>query len=89
MFAITIALMVSVCGILIGLGCWWPPREPRLTVTTVQQRLAFESYCRHLGSHWPARTDADRDHERVLSRLHTIAAADTQRAFSRASGRVA
>ncbi len=86
MFAITIALMVSVCGILIGVGCWWPPREPGLTVASVHRRLAFESYCHHLGSQWPARTDADRNHERVLSRLHAIAAADTQRALSRRSG---
>ncbi len=87
MFAITTALMVTVCGIFIGVGCWWPAREPGLTVTTVQRRLAFESYCRHLGSQWPARTEADRDHELVLSRMHAIAAADTQRALSRRSGR--
>ncbi len=80
MFVITTALMMTVCGLLIGVGCWWPPREPGLTVAVVRRRLVFESYCRRLGSQWPARTDAELGHELVLSRLHAIAAADAQRA---------
>ncbi len=80
MFLITTALMVTVCGLFIGVGFWWPPCEPGLTVTGVQRRLAFESYCRHLGSQWPARSDTEVDHELVLSRLHAFVAADAQRA---------
>ncbi|WP_227984453.1 hypothetical protein [Nocardia spumae] len=72
MFAITTAMMVTVCGILIGLGCWLPPRADGLTVAALHRRLVFESYCRELGSQWPARTEAELDHERVLTRLHAI-----------------
>ena len=80
MFAIVTALMGAVCCVFIGIGCWWPPREPGLTVAGVQRRLAFESYCRRLESQWPARTDAESDHDLVLTRLHTMAATDAQRA---------
>ncbi|MFF0456113.1 hypothetical protein [Nocardia africana] len=66
------ALMIIVCGILIGFGCWLPPRADGLTVPALQRRLAVESYCRELGSQWPARTEAEVDRERVLTRLHAI-----------------
>lgn len=85
MFLITTVLMVAVCGVLIGVGFWWPPREQGLTVVTLQRRLAFESYCRQMGSQWPARTEADRDHELILSRFHAISAADSRRALARRS----
>lgn len=80
MFAILTVLMGAVCCVFIGIGCWWPPREPGLTVTGVQHRLAFERYCRQFESQWPARTAVELDHELILTRLHTMAATDAQRA---------
>ncbi len=80
MVAIVTVLMVIVCCVFIGIGCWWPARDPGLTVAVVQRRLAFESYCRHLESQWPARTDIEIDHDLVLTRLHAMAATDAQRA---------
>ena len=72
MFTATTALLIAVCGIFITFGCWWPPREPKLTVAAVQRRLAFESYCRKLETRWPARVEAELDRELVLSRLHAV-----------------
>ncbi|MGW5513488.1 hypothetical protein [Nocardia africana] len=72
MFVMTTALLIILCGILIGFGCWWPSRADRVTVAALQRRLAFESYCVELGSQWPARTEAEVDRERVLTRLHAI-----------------
>lgn len=72
MFVMTTAVMISVCGILIGFGCWLPPRTDRVTVAALQRRSAAERYCRELGSQWPARTEAEVDRERVLTRLHAI-----------------
>ncbi|NKY52360.1 hypothetical protein [Nocardia vermiculata] len=72
MFTATTALLIAVCGIVITFGCWWPPREPKLTVATVQRRLAFESYCRKLETRWPARVEAELDRELVLARLHAV-----------------
>ena len=83
MFVIVTVLMVAVCCVFIGVGCWWPPRESALTVTGIQYRLAVESYCRRIESPWPARTETEADHELVLTRLHTIAATDAHRAQSR------
>ncbi|WP_063063728.1 hypothetical protein [Nocardia violaceofusca] len=79
MFVMTTALMIIVCGILIGFGCWLPPRAGGLTVAALQRRLAVESYCRELGSQWPARTEVELDRERVLARLHTFAAPQSTR----------
>lgn len=72
MFTATTASLIAVCGIFIAIGCWWPPREPKLTVTAVQRRLAFESYCRNLETRWPARVEAELDRELVLTRLYAV-----------------
>ena len=80
MFVIVTVLMVAVCCLFIGIGCWWPPRESGVTVAGIQYRLASESYCRRFESQWPARTEAEVDHELVLTRLRTMTATDAQRA---------
>ena len=71
-FALTITIMTFCCGIIIGFACWWPPNEDKPTVITIQRRLAYESYCRHLETQWPARTEAELNRERVLTRLQAI-----------------
>lgn len=80
MFTITTGVLIAVCGIFIVVGCWWPPREPKLTVAAVQRRLAFESYCRKLETRWPARVEAELDRELVLARLHAVAVVQLSRA---------
>lgn len=72
MFTMTAGLLLTICGVLIGFGCWWPPRPDRLTVDSLQRRLALENYFRHRASQWPIRTEVERDHEHLLTRLHAI-----------------
>lgn len=71
-FTLTIATMVTCCGIIIGFACWWPPPDDGPTVAAIQRRLAFENHCRHLQTQWPASTEAELHRDLVLTRLQAI-----------------
>ncbi|MEU6563563.1 hypothetical protein [Nocardia nova] len=73
MFVITAGLLAIVCGVLIAIGCWLPPRADGVTVDAVRRRLTYERYCRTMESQWPARAEVAVDRELVRARLRAIA----------------
>ncbi len=47
-------LLVLVCGLAIGVTCWWPVEHPGLTVAAIQRRLELEMQGRkHDPALWP------------------------------------